>query len=59
MTSKSSQPSLIFWMYSVPTKSAPAASASRALSPTAMTSTRTDLPVPAGSTTVPRTTWSA
>ena len=28
----------------------------RALSPTAMTSTRTDLPVPAGSTTVPRTT---
>ena len=27
-----------------------------ALSPAAMTSTRTDLPVPAGSTTVPRTT---
>ena len=34
----------------------PRASASRALSPTAMTSTRTVLPVPAGSTTVPRTT---
>ena len=29
MTSESSQPSLIFWMYSIPTKSAPAASASR------------------------------
>ena len=37
----------------------PAASASLARSPWAITSTRTDLPVPWGSTTVPRTTWSA
>ncbi len=56
MTSKSSQFSLIFGMNSMPTKSAPAACASRAFSPAAITSTRTDFPVPAGSTTVPRTT---
>jgi len=55
MTSQSSQPSLIFWMYSTPTKSAPAASASFALSPCAIASTRTLLPVPCGSVTVPRT----
>jgi len=57
--SVSSHPSLIFWMYSTPTKSAPAASASFALSPCAITSTRTFLPVPFGKLTVPRTTWSA
>ena len=56
MTSVSSQPSLIFWMYSMPTKSAPAASASRTRSPWVITNTRTDLPVPCGSATVPRTT---
>ena len=43
----------------MPTKSAPAASASLTFSPCVITSTRTDLPVPCGSTTVPRTTWSA
>jgi hypothetical protein len=59
MTSQSSQPSLIFWMYSTPTMSAPAASASLARSPAASTSTRTVLPTPWGSTTVPRTIWSA
>jgi hypothetical protein len=59
MTSASSQPSLSFCRYSMPTKSAPAASASRTRSPWVITSTRTDLPVPWGSTTVPRTTWSA
>ena len=59
MTSHSSQPSLSFWMYSMPTKSAPAASASRTRSPWVITNTRTGLPVPWGSTTVPRTTWSA
>jgi hypothetical protein len=42
-----------------PTKSAPASSASRALSPCAMTSTRAVFPVPCGRTTVPRTIWSA
>ena len=57
--SVSSQPSLIFCTYSTPTKSAPAASASLALSPWAITSTRTVLPVPWGSDTVPRTIWSA
>src|SRR2546422_769399 len=36
IASVSSQPSLIFWMYSTPTKSAPAASASFALSPPAI-----------------------
>ena len=59
ITSHSSQPSLSFWMNSTPTKSAPAASASLARSPWVTTSTRTLLPVPCGSTTVPRTTWSA
>ena len=56
-TSKSSQPSLIFC------DELGADEIARrplrllcALSPTAMTSTRTDFPVPAGSTTVPRTT---
>src|SRR5205809_643696 len=59
MTSVSSQPSLIFCTYSMPTKSAPAASASFAFSPCAITSTRTFLPVPCGRLTVPRTIWSA
>ncbi len=59
MTSVSSHPSLIFWTYSTPTKSAPAASASFALSPCAMTSTRIFFPVPWGRLTVPRTIWSA
>ncbi len=59
MTSVSSQPSLIFCTYSIPTKSAPAASASFALSPWAITSTRIFFPVPCGRLTVPRTIWSA
>jgi len=55
-TSKSSQFSLIFAMYSVPdgNRRLPLP-ASLALSPSAMTRTRTVLPVPAGRTTVPRT----
>ena len=58
--SKSSQPPLILsTMSSPPTKSAPASSASLIFSPCAMTSTRFDLPSPCGSTTVPRTSWSA
>ncbi len=58
--SKSSQPPLILsTMSSPPTKSAPASSASLTFSPCAMTSTRFDLPSPCGSTTVPRTNWSA
>ena len=44
---------------SPPTMSAPASLASRAFSPTANTATRTDLPVPWGSDTVPRSAWSA
>ena len=44
---------------SAPTTSAPAASASRAASPAANTATRTALPVPFGSETVPRIIWSA
>src|SRR5215470_17492626 len=59
-TSKSVQPC---WMRctrsSPPMKSAPASCASRALSPPTKASTRTILPVPAGSDTVPRTIWSA
>ena len=39
--------------------SAPAARASSAASPVANTATRTSLPVPDGSATVPRTIWSA
>ena len=43
----------------MPTASAPAARASSALAPAgANTATRTDLPVPAGSTVEPRTCWS-
>ena len=43
----------------MPTASAPAAAASSALAPAgANTATRTDLPVPAGSTVEPRTCWS-
>ena len=44
---------------SVPTTSAPAASASVAFSPAAKTMTRAVLPVPFGRFTVPRTIWSA
>ncbi len=44
---------------SLPTTSAPASSASRAASPSANTATRTSLPVPFGSDTVPRIIWSA
>ena len=44
---------------SPPTTSAPASLASRAFSPTANTPTRTDLPVPLGRETVPRSAWSA
>ena len=58
--SKSRKP---FWMSSMrsslPTRSAPAASASAAFSPTAKTMTRAVLPVPCGRLTVPRTIWSA
>src|SRR5579862_3843163 len=58
--SKSSHPSWIFLTRSSPPmKSAPASLASRSLSPFAKTATRTDRPVPCGSTTVPRTFWSA
>src|SRR5579875_975969 len=58
--SKSSKPS---WMRcarsSAPTTSAPASSASRALSPWAKTAMRTSLPRPLGSATVPRSCSSA
>src|SRR5687768_8412200 len=43
---------------SMPTTSAPAARASSAFAPCAKTATRLVLPVPLGSTTAPRTTWS-
>ena len=46
-------------MSSSPTKSAPAASASFALSPLAKTKTVCVLPVPFGNTTAPRICWSA
>src|ERR1017187_5754517 len=52
-----------FWIFSTmsspPTKSAPAASASRCFSPDAMTRTFLVLPRPCGRITVPRTIWSA
>jgi hypothetical protein len=58
--SKSRKPS---WMRAIrssaPTTSAPAASASAALSPEAKTITFAVLPVPCGRLTVPRTIWSA
>ena len=58
--SKSVQPSETFLTRSSPpTTSAPASCASRALSPTAKTATRTFFPVPFGSTTDPRTICSA
>src|ERR1700749_3090923 len=58
--SKSSQPPLMrVTPSSPPVMSAPASSASFTFSPCAMTSTRTVLPTPCGSTTVPRTNWSA
>src|SRR5690242_6576583 len=58
--SKSVQPPLMrFTTSSPPTKSAPASSASRSLSPCAITSTVFDLPSPCGKTIVPRTSWSA
>src|SRR5262249_19204722 len=44
---------------SAPTTSAPASRASRSFSPLAKTATRTVLPIPCGSTTAPRTIWSA
>ena len=60
IASKSSQPPWIFSIASSPiTKSAPASCASLAWSPVATTSTFLLLPVPCGSTTVPRTIWSA
>ncbi len=59
-TSKSIWP---FWICSArssaPTMSAPASRACWAASPAANTATRTSLPVPDGSPTVPRTIWSA
>src|SRR5438477_9771011 len=59
--SKSVQFSLLIFstISSPPTKSAPAASASFTFSPLAMTRTFLDFPRPCGSTTVPRTIWSA
>jgi hypothetical protein len=45
-------------MSSNPTRSAPASRAASAAGPVANTSTRTVLPVPCGSVTVPRTAWS-
>src|SRR5512140_3710209 len=57
--SKSSHPPWIFASRSsLPTKSAPASSASFTFSPLANTRTRTLFPVPWGSTTEPRTCWS-
>jgi hypothetical protein len=54
---------LPFWISSArssePTMSAPASRASWAAGPLANTATRTSLPVPEGSATVPRTIWSA
>src|SRR5205809_2627882 len=44
---------------SAPITSAPASRASRSFSPLANTATRTVLPMPCGSTTAPRTIWSA
>ena len=59
-TSNSVQPSLIFLARSSsPTTSAPAALAASAMSPLANTTTRCVLPMPCGSTTEPRTIWSA
>ena len=59
-TSKSVKPSWTRWARSAPpTKSAPAASASRALSPSANTATVTSRPVPWGRLMVPRSCWSA
>ena len=59
-TSKSSQPS--FWIFSIrsspPAKSAPASFALATLSPWQKTTTRTALPMPCGSDTLPRTIWS-
>eukprot|EP01139_Manchomonas_bermudensis_P006306 Amastigsp_a176903_12.p4 type:complete len:181 gc:universal Amastigsp_a176903_12:921-379(-) len=58
-TSKSILPALMSAARSsMPTMSAPAALASSALAPCANTATRLVLPVPLGSTTAPRTTWS-
>ena len=58
-TSKSSQPSWIFLIKSsLPAALAPASLALATLSPWQKTTTRTDLPMPCGSGTVPRTIWS-
>src|SRR5574343_629238 len=58
-TSKGMSPALTWAARSsMPTMSAPAALASSALAPWANTATRAVLPVPLGSTTAPRTTWS-
>ena len=58
--SKSIQPPWIFsTSSSPPTMSAPASCASFCFSPPAIASTRLLLPRPCGSTTVPRTIWSA
>src|SRR4026208_1588636 len=54
-----SPPSILSARSSMPTTSAPAARASSAFAPGGQnTATRTDLPVPAGSTVEPRTCWS-
>ena len=59
-TSKSNHPSSMrLTRSSPPTSSAPPRSASCAFSPWANTITRDERPVPCGSTTVPRTSWSA
>src|SRR6185503_2871604 len=58
--SKSSQPPCTrSTRSSAPTTSAPASRASLSFSPLANTTTRTVLPMPWGSTTAPRTIWSA
>src|SRR5688572_234791 len=58
-TSNSMKPPLIFSARSSkPTMSAPASRAACAFAPWVNTATRTVLPVPRGSTTDPRTTWS-
>ncbi len=58
-TSNSMKPPFTFSARSSkPTMSAPAFFAFSALAPWVNTATRTVLPVPRGSTTLPRTTWS-
>ena len=59
MSNSSKPPSIWVARSAEPTTSAPASSASRALSPSAKTAIRTSRPVPCGSISVPRSCWSA